>query len=402
MASYNASIGDGLAWADGRHWQLYVETTRAVTADTLRNFIIRDSFGAPVSGHIWVEPRRAVDRQQTIAYCTKPATRWHPPGGGAGGGGGGGSGDDGEDGDDGDDDGGGGGHGPPNGRSEGGDMHAEGPMAVKDGVAVSSKNEAAGQESADGAVSTRAASLASSGGVQRKPSAPQAWRQIWEKIKTGADVADLVEDYPQHVAMYSRGLTKLTDFARGKKSKQREKVEVFLFWGQTGTGKSHRVYKEIEELQQKQKENKEKVQEAFWKMHGHWFDGYCGEEILVMDDFSGDLGKQGLQNMERLKHILDKYPCRVEEKGSSSWAEWTRVYITSNLPLEMWWQDVKRTDAFNEHLHAIARRIPKQNRFFIGNVDTLTPEMKGYAQVCVPQTHEEFEAMLVRLRSSRA
>lgn len=63
-----------------------------------------------------------------------------------------------------------------------------------------------------------------------------------------------------------------------------------------------------------------------------WFDGYDGQSVLIIDDFSGWI------KYRFLLRLLDGYQVRLEVKGSHTWAAWTEVYITSNVPPEGWYE----------------------------------------------------------------
>ena len=56
-----------------------------------------------------------------------------------------------------------------------------------------------------------------------------------------------------------------------------------------------------------------------------------------------------------LLRLLDVYPLHVEDKGSSTPAQWTKVIITSNQPLEEWYPDAYQKCP--ERLEAVKRRI---------------------------------------------
>lgn len=53
-----------------------------------------------------------------------------------------------------------------------------------------------------------------------------------------------------------------------------------------------------------------------------------------MDDFYGQI------KLSRLLNILDGHPLQVPIKSSSTWANYTVVYITSNCPIEDWYPNI--------------------------------------------------------------
>ncbi len=70
---------------------------------------------------------------------------------------------------------------------------------------------------------------------------------------------------------------------------------------------------------------------AYWKPVGEWWDGYDGQEDVVMDDFYGWLKWSFLLN------LLDRYPMLVPIKGGTKEFVAKRVFITSNKKPEMWY-----------------------------------------------------------------
>jgi hypothetical protein len=63
-----------------------------------------------------------------------------------------------------------------------------------------------------------------------------------------------------------------------------------------------------------------------------WFDGYEGEETLVIDDFYGWI------KYNFILRLLDGHPCRLPIKGGFTYAGWTTVIITSNVHPDSWYK----------------------------------------------------------------
>lgn len=89
-------------------------------------------------------------------------------------------------------------------------------------------------------------------------------------------------------------------------------LSVFWYYGPTGCGKSHTVFSLI---------NKD----SYWKSSSDlkWFDGYCGQEDVWIDDFRGSHC-----SFNFLLQLLDKWPLMVPVKGS--FVRWhpKRIFIT--------------------------------------------------------------------------
>lgn len=98
--------------------------------------------------------------------------------------------------------------------------------------------------------------------------------------------------------------------------------DIIVYWGSTGVGKSRRAWEEA-------------GPNAYPKdpMSKFWC-GYDGEEHVVIDEFRGDIS---------ISHVLrwgDRYPIRVEVKGSSRILLAKRIWITSNLSPEQWYPGI--------------------------------------------------------------
>lgn len=87
----------------------------------------------------------------------------------------------------------------------------------------------------------------------------------------------------------------------------------------------------------------------YYKINGNgleWFDGYNGEKILIIDEYSNDT------KITDMLGLLDGYQCRLPIKGGFTYAKWDKVLITTNLrPHEI------HEQAKPEHRRALFRRI---------------------------------------------
>lgn len=127
------------------------------------------------------------------------------------------------------------------------------------------------------------------------------------------DLEFLKKNYPAFFCRYHKGLALLKT---GNQKKWRD-VEVIVIWGDTGTFKTRQVM-EMEDVY--------KLDPPYT-----WWDGYLGEDILLLDDY-----KKGAINRGQLLNICDGYKLRLETKGGHTFANWTKVYITSNFSPDSW------------------------------------------------------------------
>jgi hypothetical protein len=98
--------------------------------------------------------------------------------------------------------------------------------------------------------------------------------------------------------------------------------DVRVYWGPTGTGKSRTAWEEA-------------GMEAYAKDPlSKWWDGYQGQRNVVVDEF------RGIIQISHLLRWFDRYPLRVERKGSSVPLLAEKVWITSNIHPRQWYPEL--------------------------------------------------------------
>lgn len=151
-----------------------------------------------------------------------------------------------------------------------------------------------------------------------------------EMIAEGASMRTLAETMPTTYVRYERGLRSLQQ-TLGQTNAMRQ-LSVEVHWGAPGTGKTRQAYERFPNLYR-------------WP-GSKWFDGYNGQETLLLDDFYG----KGI-TYEDLLHLLDIYPITREVKGSMVQARWTTVIITSNKPIQAWYPEEEEIEALTRRIH---------------------------------------------------
>lgn len=101
-----------------------------------------------------------------------------------------------------------------------------------------------------------------------------------------------------------------------QRSTHRE-LTVNVLIGPPGCGKTRAAYSAAPDL--------------YSKPDGQWWDGYTGQDTILLDDFDGHIPYTTL-----LKY-LDRYPVQLPIKGGFTPAYYTTVYITSNYPIRHWY-----------------------------------------------------------------
>lgn len=140
------------------------------------------------------------------------------------------------------------------------------------------------------------------------------WCVAVEEIKTGVPVEEVIENQPQLLPC----IRALETFKSRLLKPLNRPVEVIVLWGDAGTGKSRYAYDNFPNL--------------YSKPPGKWWDGYSGQETILLDDFYGYIQYSELLN------VLDRYPYHAEVKGGYVWAQWSRIIITSNKHPKDWYE----------------------------------------------------------------
>lgn len=153
---------------------------------------------------------------------------------------------------------------------------------------------------------------------------------------TGPSMKALVENDPSVFLRYSKGLSTIRQLYLDK---PREPPVVVLCYGPPGTGKTRLIYDNFPSTAIHRKI----CTDAF-------FDGYDGQDVLLLDDFAGRASKMALTD---LLGILDRYPYRLPVKGSSTPLSATKIYITTNVHPKLWYDYSNRVGEWK----CVSRRI---------------------------------------------
>lgn len=140
------------------------------------------------------------------------------------------------------------------------------------------------------------------------------WESIWVSAKSGN-----LEAIPADVRVVSYRTLRAIGSDHSKAIGMERSANVF--WGPTGTGKSRRAWDEA-------------GMDAYCKdPRTKFWDGYQDEPNVVVDEFRGGI------DIAHLLRWLDRYPVRVEIKGSSRVLKATTFWFTSNLDPRYWYRD---------------------------------------------------------------
>ena len=151
-----------------------------------------------------------------------------------------------------------------------------------------------------------------------------------------------IEENPADYIKYSHGLQALNQAVSRKRARERlnRECEVVLLIGRAGAGKTRYVF------------DKEGPDLYDQEPGSTWFDGYDGQEAVLLDDFAGAASGWRLDYLLR---FLDRYRLRLPVKGNFTYLEAKRVYVTTNIHPFNWFGWKNRWEQYS----ALMRRFTK-------------------------------------------
>lgn len=147
-------------------------------------------------------------------------------------------------------------------------------------------------------------------------------------------MADLVEDSAVVVVKFHRGLQYVSSLM-AKPRDPEVPPEVYIYWGESGTGKTRKAIAENPDCYILTKPNGNNTV---------WFDGYEGQSCVVLDEFYGWI------QYDLLLRVLDRYPLKVQTKGGFVEFRATKFVITSNKPWMEWYPNIDDKQALERRV----------------------------------------------------
>jgi len=172
--------------------------------------------------------------------------------------------------------------------------------------------------------------------------------QLMQDVKDGYSTTEIIENDPSFAFKINDidALREKLLFERFRK--ENRPVKVNYLYGDSGTGKTRSIYA---------KHNAEDVYRItdYSGQSGVRFDDYHGEPVIVFEEFHSQVPISAMLN------FLDIYPLRLPARYRDRVACFDTVYITSNIPLEMQYQEIQRKEL--ETWNAFLRRIHSVTEF---------------------------------------
>ncbi len=141
-----------------------------------------------------------------------------------------------------------------------------------------------------------------------------------EAIDEGTDMVDMWQDHFSTMVRYHRSMEL---YKRITVSKRAWVMDIQVYTGPTGTGKTRRAYDDYPDLYM--------VPQT--KMSGTYWDDYDGQETVLVDEMYGNRFSWGF-----LLQLCDRYPMKVPIHGG--FVEFTsrRIVFTSNVHPGLWYK----------------------------------------------------------------
>lgn len=153
---------------------------------------------------------------------------------------------------------------------------------------------------------------------------------VKKDLDNNATPRDLWNAHFATMVKFHRGIDRYTALVH----KSRDwRTDTYVLVGDTGTGKSYHCVQQPG---------------AYWKPRGEWWDGYAGEDTVILDDFYGWLP------YDTLLRVCDNTPLTVPIKGGFVPFLARRVFITSNKLPEQWY---KFGDTVSNTISPFIRRV---------------------------------------------
>lgn len=176
-------------------------------------------------------------------------------------------------------------------------------------------------------------------------------KSITESIKAGMSKREILEEHGDKALRMFNCITSAQ--AVFHEVKKNWVMDVRIYWGPPGVGKTRAVYDEFG------------LDNVYEKPLGKWWTGYKGETCVIIDDFDPE-DCFDIQFNFYLK-LLDRYPTPIEWKNGGGQFYSKVIIFTSNFDPETWF--LKRPNRA-----AFFRRVTATRRF---DTDTDTEVREG-------------------------
>lgn len=178
---------------------------------------------------------------------------------------------------------------------------------------------------------------------------------LYDLVKSGLSDAEILEISPETMLNLNAIRDARQVLAQDKYKNTFRELETTYIFGQTGTGKTRYV------MDKYGYENVYRITN-----YEHPFDAYKNQDVILFDEFRSSL-KLG----DMLKY-LDGYPLDLPCRYSDKQATYTKVYFTTNIPLDSQYPDLQKAE--KESWKAFLRRIHHVHYYTKKGVEEMSVE----------------------------
>ena len=177
--------------------------------------------------------------------------------------------------------------------------------------------------------------------AEKEEEAPEMFKLI-QDLRAGKSVMEIIEDNPKLAFRIREVETLRQAILEEKYSAENRALEVTYLYGASGTGKTRGIF---------EKHDRKSICRItdYGSRNGVRFDAYHCQDVLVLEEFHSQIPISAMLN------YLDIYPLTLPARYTDRIACYTKVYITSNIPLEEQYRDIQRYQM--ETWRAFLRRV---------------------------------------------
>ena len=177
--------------------------------------------------------------------------------------------------------------------------------------------------------------------AEKEEEAPEMFKLI-QDLRAGKTVMEIIEDNPK-LAFRIREIETLRQaILEEKYGAENRALEVTYLYGASGTGKTWGIFETHD------RKSICRIPD-YGGRNGARFDAYHCQDVLVLEEFHSQIPISAMLN------YLDIYPLTLPARYTDRIACYTKVYITSNIPLEEQYRDIQRYQM--ETWRAFLRRV---------------------------------------------
>lgn len=150
--------------------------------------------------------------------------------------------------------------------------------------------------------------------------------QAFQAAKEGKSMRFIAENFTGAFARRHKGIQAIRDILKDER-KEGEKINGLYIYGETGAGKTTFAVNYSKKLVAAGKYKDYFLQQP----KGNWFDGYDGQEILILNEIGG--GEDDIK-YKTLLAMFDPYTMELPVKGSFIKLRAKLIILTSNLHID--------------------------------------------------------------------